>query len=141
MVTPINIVFSRVFLYGVVFQPLILRGLPVPKRVIVMHERVESEDYMRQARIQGGGHWIRRPPLGRRDPRLRRGFPRLKGRKKRHWCPLNGYSTPFKHNMAINILKSCKSVFEYVKNPSSTSHMRSSIPWRPPLVEILDMRL
>ena len=43
--------------------------------------------------------------------------------------------------MAINILKSCKSVFAYVKNRSSPSHIRSSIPWRPPLAEILDPRL
>ena len=43
--------------------------------------------------------------------------------------------------MAINILKSCKSVFAYVKNYSSPSHIRSSIPWRPPLAEILDPRL
>ena len=43
--------------------------------------------------------------------------------------------------MAINILKSCKSVFAYVKNRSSSSHIRSSIPWRPPLAEILDPRL
>ena len=65
----------------------------------------------------------------------------LKGRKKGHWCPLNGFSTPFKHNMAINILKSCKYVFAYVKNRSSRSHIRSSIPWRPPLAEMLDPRL
>ena len=43
--------------------------------------------------------------------------------------------------MAINILKSCKSVFAYVKNRSSPSHIRSSFPWRPPLAEILDPRL
>ena len=65
-----------------------------------------------------------------------------------HCCPLNGCSAPFKHNMAkkilknhnmsINILKSCKSVFSYTKNRSSTSHIRPSIPWRPPLAEILD---
>ena len=30
----------------------------------------------------GGGALGRRPPLGRKDPRRRRGFPRLKGRKK-----------------------------------------------------------
>ena len=76
-----------------------------------------------QARIQGGGG---RPPLGRKDPRLRRGFPRLKGRKKGHWCLLNGCSTPFRHNMAINILTSCKSVFAYVKNRPFPSHIRSS---------------
>ena len=89
----------------------------------------------------GGGRWVRRPPLGRRDLRRRRGFLRLKGRNKGHWCPLNGCSTPFKHNMATNILKSCKSVLTYVKNRSSPSHIRSSIPWRPPLAEILDPRL
>ena len=45
-----------------------------------------------QARIQGGGgRWVQRPPLGLRDPHRRRGFFRLKGRKKGHWCPLNGY--------------------------------------------------
>ena len=88
-----------------------------------------------QARIQGGGGWGERPPLGRR------GFPRLKGRKKGHCCLLNGCSTPFRHNMAINILKSCKSVFAYVKNRSLPSHIRSSFPWRPPLAEILDPRL
>ena len=33
-----------------------------------------------------------------------------------------------------------KSVFAYVKNRSSPSHIRSSIPWRPPLAEILDPR-
>ena len=88
-----------------------------------------------------GGRWGGRPPLARRDPRRRRGFPRLKGRKKGHWCLLNGCSTPFKHNMAINILKSCKSVYEYVKNRSFPSHIRSSFPWRPPLAEILDPRL
>ena len=54
---------------------------------------------------------------------------------------MNGCSTPFKHNMAINILKSCKSVFAYVKNYSFPSHIRSSFPWRPPLAEILDPRL
>ena len=43
--------------------------------------------------------------------------------------------------MAINILKSCKSVFVYVKNHSFPSHIRSSYPWRPPLAEILDPRL
>ena len=43
--------------------------------------------------------------------------------------------------MTINILKSCKSVFAYVKNRSSPSHIKSSIPWRPPLAEILDPRL
>ena len=43
--------------------------------------------------------------------------------------------------MAINILKSCKSVFAYVKNCSFPSHIRSSFPWRPPLAEILDPRL
>ena len=96
-----------------------------------------------QARIQGGGggRWVRHPPLGRRDPLRRRGFLHLKGRKNGHWCPLNGCSTPSKHNMAINILKSCKSVLAYVKNRSSPSHIRSSIPWRPPLAEILDPRL
>ena len=94
-----------------------------------------------QARIQGGGRWGGRPPLGRKDPRRRRGFPRLKGRKKGHWCLLNGCSTPFRHNMAINILKSCKYVFAYVKNRSFPSHIRSSFPWRPPLAEILDPRL
>ena len=73
----------------------------------------------------GGGRWGGRPPLGRRDSRRRRGFLRLKGRKKGHWCLLNGCSTPFKHNMAINILKSCKFVFAYVKNRSSPSHIRS----------------
>ena len=88
-----------------------------------------------------GVRWGGRPPLGRRDPRRRRGFLRLKGRKKGHWCLLNGCSTPFKHNMAMNILKSCKFVFAYVKNRSSPSHIRSSIPWRPPLAEILDPRL
>ena len=31
-----------------------------------------------------GGRWVRCPPLGRRDPRRRRGFLRLKGRKKGH---------------------------------------------------------
>ena len=82
-----------------------------------------------------------RPPLGRKDPRRRRGLPRLKGRKKGHWCLLNGCSTSFRHNMAINILKSCKSVFAYVKNRSFPSHIRSSFPWRPPLAEILDPRL
>ena len=90
---------------------------------------------------RGGGRWGGRPPLGRKDPRRRRGFPRLKGRKKGHWCLLNGCSTPFKHNMAINILKSCKFVFAYVKNRSLPSHIRSSFPWRPPLAEILDPRL
>ena len=80
----------------------------------------------------GGGRWVRRPHLGRRDPHLRRGFLRLKGRKKGHWCPLNGCSTLFKHNMAIQILKSCKFVYAYVKNSSSPSHIRSAIPWRPP---------
>ena len=89
----------------------------------------------------GGGRWGGRPPLGWKDPRRRRGFPRLKGRKKGHWCLLNGCSTPFRHNMAINILKSCKSVFAYVKNRSFPSHIRSSFPWRPPLAEILDPRL
>ena len=87
----------------------------------------------RQARIQaggGGGRWARRPR-----------WVRLEGRKKGHWCPLNGCSTPLKHNMAINILKSCNFVFAYVKNRSSPSHIRSSIPWRPPLAEILDPRL
>ena len=96
---------------------------------------------MIQARIQGGGRWGGRPPLGRKDPRRRRGFPRLKGRKKGHWCLLNGFSTQFRHNMAINILKSCKSVFAYVKNRSFPSHIRSSFPWRPPLAEILDPSL
>ena len=91
-----------------------------------------------QARIQG---WVRRPPLGRRDPRRRRGFLRLKGRKKGHWCSFNGCSTPFKHNMAMHISKSCKYVFAYIKNRSFPSHIRSSIPWRPPLAEILDPRL
>ena len=43
--------------------------------------------------------------------------------------------------MAINIWKSCKSVFAYVKNRSFPSHIRSSFPWRPPLAEILDPRL
>ena len=67
-----------------------------------------------------GSRGVRRPPLGRRDdPSRRRGFLRLKGRKKGHWCPLNGCSTSFKHNMAINILKSYKSVLAYVKNRSS----------------------
>ena len=95
-----------------------------------------------QARIQGGGgRWGGCPLLGRRDPHRRCGFFRLKGRKKGHWCLLNGCSTPFKHNMAMNILKSCKFVFAYVKNRSSPSHIRSSIPWRPPLAEILDPRL
>ena len=90
---------------------------------------------------RGWGALGRRPPLGRKDPRRRRGFPLLKGRKKGHWCLLNGCSTPFRHNMAINILKSCKSVFAYVKNRSFPSHIRSSFPWRPPLEEILDPRL
>ena len=90
---------------------------------------------------RGGGRWGGRSPLGRKDPRRRRGFPRLKGRKKGHWCLLNGCSTPFRHNMAIHILKSCKSVFAYVKNRSLPSHKRSSFPWRPPLAEILDSRL
>ena len=43
--------------------------------------------------------------------------------------------------MAINILKSCKSVIAYVKNRSFPSHIRPSFPWRPPLAEILDPRL
>ena len=47
------------------------------------------------------------------------GFLHLKGKKKRHWCPLNGCSTPLKHKMAINILKSCKSVFAYVKKKNT----------------------
>ena len=91
----------------------------------------------------GGGRWGGRPPLGRKDPRRSRGFPRLKGRKQGHWCLLNGVScsTLFRHNMAINILKSCKSVFAYVKKRSFPSHIRSSFPWRPSLAEILDPRL
>ena len=93
-----------------------------------------------QARIRGC--WVRSPPLGWRDPRRRHRFLRLKGsRKKGHWCLLIGCSTSFKHNMAINILKSCKYVFAYVKNCSSPSHIRSSTPWHPPLAEILDLRL
>ena len=43
--------------------------------------------------------------------------------------------------MAITILKSCKSVFAYVKNRSFPSHIRSSFHWRPPLAEILDPHL
>ena len=93
---------------------------------------------------RGGGRWVRHPPLERRDPRRRR-WSLLKresrGRKKGHWYPLNGCSTPFKHNIAINILKSWKSVSAYVKNRSSPSHIRSSMPWRPTLAEILDLRL
>ena len=41
----------------------------------------------------------------------------------------------------MNIWKSCKFVFAYVKNRSSPSLIRSSIPWRPSLAEILDPRL
>ena len=84
----------------------------------------------------GGGRWGGHPPLGRKDPP-----PLLKCRKKGHCCLLNGCSTSFRHNMAINILKSCESVFAYVKNRSFPSHIRSSFPWRPPLAEILDPRL
>ena len=94
-----------------------------------------------QNRRGSRGRWGGRPPLGRRDPRRRRRFLRLKGRKKEHWCLLDDRSTPFKHYMAMNILKSCKFVFAYVKNHPSPSHIRSSIPWRPPLAEILDPRL
>ena len=79
-----------------------------------------------QARIQGG-----RPPLGRKDLRRRRGFPRLKGRKKGHWCLLNGYSTPFRHNMAINTLKSCKSVFAYVQKSLIPIPYKVIIPLAP----------
>ena len=46
---------------------------------------------------RGGERWGGCPLLGREDPRRRRGFPRLKGRKKGHWCLLNGCSTPFRH--------------------------------------------
>ena len=97
--------------------------------------------YLSRRGMQGGGRWGGRPPLGRKDPRRRRGFPRLKDRKKGHWCLLNGCSTPFRHNTALNILKSCKFVFAFVKNRSFPSHIRSSFPWRPPLAEILDPRL
>ena len=100
----------------------------------------KSTVVLSRARIQGR-RWGRRPPLGRKDPRRRRGFPRLKGKKKGHWRLLNGCSTPFRHNMAIKILKSCKSVFAYVKNRSFPSHIRSLFPWRPPLAEILDPHL
>ena len=76
----------------------------------------------RRPNSHGPGTWVRRPPLGRRDPR----------QKKGHWCSLNGCLTQFKQNMTINISKSCKSVFAYVKKRSSPSHIRWSIPWRPP---------
>ena len=111
------------------------------RRIPIRPHSLQRSDY--QVRIQGGGRWGWRPPLGRKDSRRsrRRGFPRLKGRKKGHWCLLNGCSTPSRHNMAINILKSCKSVFAYVKNRSFPSHIGSSFPWRPPLAEILDPRL
>ena len=92
-----------------------------------------------QARIQGALGPA--PTPGTEGPAPEARVPSSQGQKKGHWCPLNGCSTPFKHNMAINILKSCKSVFAYVKNRSSPSHIRSSIPWRPPLAEILDPRL
>ena len=92
----------------------------------------------------GGGCGGGRPPLGRKDPRRRRGFPRLKGKTKGHWCLLNGCSTPFRHNMAINILKSCKSVFADVKNRSFPSHIRSSfslgaLPWQKSWIRACDM--
>ena len=83
----------------------------------------------RGSRVGGGGAGAGAHPWDGRT----RGFPRLKGRKKG--------PTPFRHNMAINILKSCKSVFAYVKNRSFPSHIRSSFPWRPLLAEILDPRL
>ena len=86
---------------------------------------------------RGGGVLGPAPTPATKEP----GFLRLKCRKKGHWCPLNCCSTPFKHNMAIEILKSCKSVFEYVESRSTPSHIRSSIPWRRPLAEILDPRL
>ena len=89
----------------------------------------------------GGGRWVRRPPPpGTEGPAPRARVPSSQWHKKGHWCPLNGCSwqTPFKHNMAINIWKSCKSVFAFVKNRSSPSHIRSSLPRRPPLAEILD---
>ena len=88
-----------------------------------------------QARIQGGGGALGRAPTPGTEG------PAPSGRNKGHWCLLNGCSTPFRHNMAINILKSCKSVFAHVKNRSFPSDIRSSFPWRPPLAEILDPRL
>ena len=62
------------------------------------HRHSGPAHYRRGSRGEG---WVRRPPLGRRDPRRSRGSLRLNGRKKGHWCPLNGCSTPFKHNIAI----------------------------------------
>ena len=89
-----------------------------------------------QARIQGGGAGAGAHPW---DGRTR--AESSQGQKAGTLCLLNGCSTPFRHNMTINILKSCKSVFAYVKNRSFPSHIRSSFPWRPPLAEILDPRL
>ena len=88
---------------------------------------------------RGGGRWVQRPPLGRSDPRRRRGFLRLKVRKKGHWCPLNGCSTPFKHNMAINILQSCKSAFLNANNrsQSDTGHRAALNAHVPPRAALL----
>ena len=75
-------------------------------RIVILWRAASFAGIGQEPGADPGGRWVRRPPLGRRDPRRRRGFLRLKGRKKGHWCPLNGCSTLFKHNMAINILKS-----------------------------------
>ena len=83
-----------------------------------------------------GGALGRAPTLGRKDPR-----PRLKGRKKGHWCLLNGCSIPFRHNMAINNLEKlqiCVCVCQKSLNPIP---YKVIIPLAPPLAESWDPRL
>ena len=57
-----------------------------------------------RGRCGSRGRWVRRPPLGRRDPRRRRGFLRLKSRK----VVLEWLFNTIQALYGNNILKSCK---------------------------------
>ena len=81
------------------------------------------------------------PTPGTEGPAPKARVPSSPGQKEGTLVSLEWLFNTIQHNMAINILKSCKSVFAYVKNRSSPFHIKSPIPWRPPLEEILDPRL
>ena len=55
------------------------------------------------------------PTPGTAGPMPKVQVPSSQGQKEGTLVSWNGYSTPLKHNMAINILKSCNFVLEYVK--------------------------
>ena len=83
----------------------------------------------------GGGRWGGRPLF----PRTERPAPRARFLRSRDGTE-GHHSTPFKHkhSIVINVLKCCKSVFAYVRNHPSPSHMGPSISEHSPLAEILD---